>query len=87
MENIIVALITGGLSVLGVIISNNKSNDKLQTDIQRQLEVSQAVTNTEIKELKKEVEKHNGVLERVFKLETKVSDMKETVNELKEYHK
>ena len=87
MENIIVALITGGLSVLGVIISNNKSNDKLQTDIQRQLEVSQAVTNTEIKELKKEVEKHNGVLERVFKLETKVSDMKETVNELKEYNK
>lgn len=87
MENIIVALITGGLSVLGVIISNKSSNDKLQTDIQRQLEVSQAVTNTEIKELKKEVEKHNGVLERVFKLETKVSDIKETVSELKEYHK
>ena len=87
MENILVALITGGLSVLGVIISNTKSNAKMQSDIERKLEVHQAVTNTEIKELTKTVEKHNSVIERVFKLETNMNNVKDTINELKEYHK
>ena len=45
------------------------------------------VNDEKIDNLTKAVEKHNSVIERVFKLETKVSDMKETVNELKEYHK
>ena len=83
MENIIVALITGAASVIAVVYTNKTSNDK----VQKQLEISQAVTEEKIDTLKDEVEKHNKVIERVFKLETNVDNIKDAVNELKEYHK
>lgn len=71
MESIIVAIITGALSLLGVIITNINSNRK----IERQLEVSMAVTNTKLEDLTKQVEKHNQVIERTFKLEQAVADI------------
>ena len=51
MESIIVALITGGLSLIGVIITNRSSGKK----VQQQLEIAQAVTDTKIEELTREV--------------------------------
>lgn len=71
MESIIVAIITGALSLLGVIITNMNSNRK----IERQLEVSMAVTNTRLEDLTKQVEKHNQVIERTYKLEQAVADI------------
>ena len=41
MESIIVALITGGLSLIGVIITSRSSGKK----VQQQLEIAQAVTD------------------------------------------
>ena len=67
-----VSIITGGLSLAGVIITNVSSNRK----IEQQLEVSMAITNTRIENLTKTVEKHNQVLERTFKLEQAVADLK-----------
>jgi uncharacterized membrane-anchored protein YhcB (DUF1043 family) len=87
MEAFLVALITGLFSVAGVVISNNKSNAKIQQDIQRQLEVYQAVTDTEIKELTREVREHNNFAHRMPVVENEIKTMKETLNELKEYHK
>lgn len=72
MDAIIVALITGGLSLLGVIVTNVTSNRK----IEQQLEVSMAVTNTKLEDLTKQVEKHNQVIERTFKLEQALEDLK-----------
>lgn len=69
---IIVSIITGGLSLAGVIITNMNSNRK----IERQLEVSMAITNTKLEDLTKQVEKHNQVIERTFKLEQAVEDMR-----------
>lgn len=69
---IIVSIITGGLSLVGVIITNMNSNKK----IEHQLEVSMAITNTKLEDLTKQVEKHNQVIERTFKLEQAVEDMK-----------
>lgn len=83
MEAIAVALITGIASVIAVMYTNKTSNDKMQ----KQLEINQAVTEEKIDILKHEVEKHNKVVERMFVLETNVENIKETVNELKEYHK
>lgn len=71
MESIIVAIITGALSLLGVIITNMNSNRK----IERQLEVSMAITNTKLEDLTKQVEKHNQVIERTYKLEQAVADI------------
>lgn len=72
MEAIIVSIITGALSLAGIIITNVSSNRK----IEHQLEVSMAVTDTKLEALAKQVEKHNQIVERTFKLEQAVEDLK-----------
>ena len=72
MEAIVVSIITGILSLAGVIITNVTSNRK----IEHQLEVSMAITNTRLEDLTKQVEKHNQVIERTYKLEQAVADMR-----------
>ena len=68
MENIIIALITGGLALVGVIITNLASNSK----IEQQIITAQAVTDTKIEQLTDEVRKHNTFGDRITKLEVKV---------------
>ncbi len=61
MISIIVALITGGLSLIGVVFSNVSSNKKIETN----LKIQQAVTDTKIEELTREVREHNNFAHRV----------------------
>ena len=68
MTEILVALITGGLSMAGVIISNATNNRKLE----QQLQINQAVTDTKLEELTREVRAHNNFAQRVPVLEEKV---------------
>lgn len=83
MEAIIVALITGGLSLIGVIISNLATARKTENNIR----TSQAVTETKIEELTREVREHNGFARRMPVLEEKVETMGREIKELKSYHK
>lgn len=83
MESIIVALITGGLSLIGVIISNVSSNRRVEAS----LKTAQAVTDTKIEELTREVREHNNFAKRMPVVEEKVRAMGETIDELKGYHK
>ena len=55
MESIIVALITGGLSLIGVIITTRNNSKRME----QQLQTAQAVTDTKIDELTREVREHN----------------------------
>ena len=55
------SVIVGVLSLVGVIITNNSSNRK----IQNQLTTSQAVTDCKIDELKREVREHNNFARRM----------------------
>ena len=48
MEQIAVALITAGLGLVGVMITNYFSNKSLSDKVTHQLEVAQAVTDTKI---------------------------------------
>ncbi len=68
MESILTALITGGLALVGVIITNIASNKKIET----QLVTAQAVTDAKIDTLTEEVKKHNTFGDRITRLETKV---------------
>ena len=79
-EAVIVALITGGLSLAGVIFTSIKSNQQLFSKLDKQSELSDAklereiaVINTEIKNLAEEVRKHNNFAERIPVLEEKAS--------------
>ena len=68
MEYIITALITGGLSLVGVIITNISGSKKIEA----QLTTAQAVTDTKIEQLTEEVRKHNTFADRITTLEVKV---------------
>jgi len=68
METIIATIITGGISLIGVIITNISSNKKIET----QLKIQQAVTDTKIEGLTREVRMHNNFAQRVPILEEKM---------------
>lgn len=44
------------------------------------------LTNYRIEQLEKKVEKHNNVIERVFKLETREEELEERVDHLQRFH-
>ena len=77
-EAVVVALITGGLSVLGVIISNIGSNKK----IENALSTSQAVTDCKIEELTREVREHNNFAKRMPVVEEQVKVMNHRISDL-----
>lgn len=70
-DAIIVAIITGGISLIGTIITILKSSKKTEESIK----IHQAVTDEKIENLTREVRKHNGFAERLPKLEQKVEDL------------
>lgn len=76
MESIIVAVIAGGMSLVGVIITNMNSNKS----IENQLKTAQAVTDTKIEQLTEEVRKHNTFADRITALEVKVSELERRTN-------
>ena len=76
MEYIITALITGGLSLIGVIITNVSSSKKIEA----QLMTAQAVTDTKIETLTEEVRKHNTFADRITALEVKVAALERREN-------
>lgn len=76
---IICALITGGMALIGVIITNSASNNKMQAESK----AAQAVVNNKIENLTHEVRKHNDFAERVPILEEKVRNLEQDVEDLK----
>ena len=78
-EAVIVALITGGLSVLGVIISNIGSNRKIEDA----LSTSQAVTDCKTEQLTREVREHNNFARRMPVVEQQIVDIKKDIDELR----
>lgn len=81
-EAIIVALITGGLTLIGVIITSNRS----AREIDHKLEIHQAVTDTKLEELTREVRKHNNFAQRMPVVEQEIKDITKTVDVLQGYH-
>ena len=49
--------------------------------------ISSKLTNFRIEQLEKKVEQHNSVVERTYKIEGKVTELRHEVSDLKEYHK
>ena len=78
MEGIIAAIITGVLSLVGVVISNLAANAKMQ----KELEKAQAVTDTKIEELTREVREHNNFARRVPVLEEKAKVADHRISDL-----
>lgn len=71
-ESVIAALITGALTLLGVIISNNRH---------------QAVTDTKVEELTREVREHNNFARRLPVVEEQIKVINHRISDLEEFHK
>lgn len=68
MTELFAALITGGLSLCGVVVSNMMTARKTTA----QIEVNQAVTNEKISELTREVREHNNFARRIPVVEEQI---------------
>lgn len=85
MEQIIIALITAGLGLVGVMITNYFSNKSLSDKVTQQLEVAQAVTDTKIEELTREVRMHNNFAQKIPVLEEKMSVANHRIEDLERH--
>lgn len=83
MESIIAAVITGALALTGVIITNISGNRKMQSA----LEKSQAVTDTKLDELTREVREHNGFARRMPVVEEQIKVINHRIHDLEGFHK
>ena len=81
-EAIIVALITGGLSLLGVLITSSKT----ARDVAAKLDKRQAVTDTKLEELTREVREHNNFARRVPVLEEQIKVANHRIANLENNH-
>ena len=80
VDIIISSLITGGLALIGVVLTNISSNSKIQNE----MKVNQEVTGTKLEELTREVRKHNNFAERIPVLEEKIKVINHRLDDLDE---
>lgn len=84
MDNsIIVAIISGAFTLTGVIVSNMLAQKKTE----QAMAVSQAVTDTRIEELTREVREHNHFASRMPVLDQRLKTVEKKVEALESYHK
>ena len=81
MENIIGAVITGILTLVGVIITTISSNRK----IENQLVTAQAVTDTKIDNLAEEVRKHNDFAIKIPVIQEQIKVANHRIDDLEKH--
>lgn len=83
MDAIIVALIAGGCSVVGTIITTLTTSRRTE----QRMATAQAVTDTKIEELTREVREHNNFAKRVPVLEEQIKVANHRIADLEEASK
>lgn len=83
METIIGCIITGGLSLVGVVLSNLSNNKKIENTLSTQ----QAITDTKLEELTREVRLHNNFAQRVPVLEEQIKVANHRIEDLERREK
>lgn len=78
MTQIIVALITGGLALLGVVITNYRAAKSTESKI----ETCQAVTDCKLDELTREVREHNNFAKRMPVVEEQIKVINHRITDL-----
>lgn len=82
-ESVIVALVTAGAAILSNVVLSNKNS----REIDHKLETHQAVTDTKLDELTREVREHNNFARRMPVLEEKISVANHRIEDLENEHK
>nr|DAU27041.1 MAG TPA: hypothetical protein [Caudoviricetes sp.] len=82
-DAVAVALISGGLALLGVIITSISTSRRMTA----QLERNQAVTDTKLEELTREVRMHNNFAQRIPVIERDIKVINHRLDDLENLHK
>lgn len=82
-EAILVAIITGGLSLVGVVITCLATAKKTE----KTTAVALAIMDTKLTDLTREVRDHNHFAKRMPALEQRVDSLERRVGNLEQYHK
>jgi len=72
LETIITAVVTGAVTLVGILIANGKA---------------QAVTDTKLEELTREVREHNNFAKRMPVVEEKIKVINHRIDDLEGFHK
>lgn len=72
LETIITAMVTGAVTLVGILIANGKA---------------QAVTDTKLEELTREVREHNNFAKRMPVVEEKIKVINHRIEDLEGFHK
>ena len=72
VDTVIAAVITGAITLIGVLIANSKT---------------QAVMETKVDELTREVREHNNFAKRMPVVEEQIRVINHRIEDLEEYHK
>jgi uncharacterized membrane protein YecN with MAPEG domain len=83
MTEIVIALITAIGSILAVMLTNKSANNKMM----QSMHTHQAVTDTKIDELTREVRAHNHFAERMPVVEEQIKVINHRIDDLESYHK
>jgi len=80
---VVSALITGFLALAGVIVSNILGNSKIQASLDK----AQAVTDTKLEELTREVRSHNNFAQRMPVIEEQIKVINHRIEDLEKGEK
>lgn len=98
VASVTTGIIAAVVTLVGVLMSNSKQRVTMEIELRnlrdemtRENEVTRSnvrreneVTREDVAALSKHVEKHNGIIERVYKLESDSSTMRLRIDELRE---
>lgn len=82
-DAIIAAMIAAAASVISNVILSRKSS----ADMDHKLEIQQAVTNTKLEELAREVREHNNFARRMPVVEEQIKVANHRIEDLEGFHK
>lgn len=85
-DAVLVALIAGGLEIIGLIVVAIINNKTMKSELEKnsqladaRLEKAQAITDTKLDELTREVREHNNFARRIPVLEEKVATIEKKI--------
>ena len=86
-SEVLSAVIAGTLALIGVIVSALVNARTTTKKIENQIFTAQAVTDTKIDELTREVREHNHFAQRIPVVEEKIKVINHRIEDLESFHK
>lgn len=82
MNAVLPAIVAGVFSIIVALIAASSTAKSVSNNVIHQMQTAQAVTDTKIEELTREVREHNGFARRLPVVENEIENMKDKIKEI-----